>query len=37
MRGYSEERQAILKEVAQLRMYAGAKRWIGSAGVKPPR
>jgi hypothetical protein len=25
------ERQAILKEIAQLRMYAEAKRWIRSA------
>ena len=25
-----EERQAILIEIAQLRSYADAKRWIGS-------
>ena len=25
------ERQAILKEIAQLRMYAQSKRWIRSA------
>jgi hypothetical protein len=29
------ERQTILKEVAQLRMYADAKRWIDSPGLKP--
>jgi hypothetical protein len=29
------ERQAILKEIAQLRMYADAKRWIESPGLKP--
>jgi hypothetical protein len=29
------ERQAILKEIAQLRMYAEAKRWIESPGLKP--
>jgi hypothetical protein len=29
------ERQSILKEVAQLRMYAEAKRWIESPGLKP--
>ena len=29
------ERQAILKEIAQLRMYADAKRWIKSPGLKP--
>ena len=27
------ERQAILKEIAQLRMYTEAKRWIGSPGL----
>jgi hypothetical protein len=32
-----EPRQSILKEVAQLRMYAEAKRWIESPGVKPGR
>jgi hypothetical protein len=25
------ERQAVLKEIAQLRMYAESKRWIRSA------
>ena len=29
------ERQAILTEIAQLRMYAEAKRWIKSPGLKP--
>jgi hypothetical protein len=29
------ERQAILKEIAQLRMYAEAKRWTESPGLKP--
>ena len=29
------ERQAILKEIAQLRMYANAKRWIELPGLKP--
>ena len=29
------ERQDILKEIAQLRMYADAKRWIKSPGLKP--
>jgi hypothetical protein len=28
------ERLAILKEVAQLRIYADAKRWIESPGLK---
>jgi hypothetical protein len=32
-----EPRQSILKEVAQLRMYAEAKRWIESPGLKPGR
>jgi hypothetical protein len=31
----SEERQAILKEIARLRLYAEAKRWIESPGLKP--
>ena len=31
------ERQTILKEIAQRRMYAEAKRWIESAGLKPGR
>jgi hypothetical protein len=33
----SEERQAILKEIAQLSMYAEAKRWIESPGLRPGR
>ena len=33
----SEEREAILKEIAQLRMYADAKRWIQSPGLEPGR
>jgi hypothetical protein len=33
----SEERQAILKEIAQLRQYADMKRWIESPGLKPGR
>ena len=28
------ERHALLKEIAQLRMYADAKRWIASPGLK---
>jgi hypothetical protein len=32
-----ESRQSILKEIAQLRMYAEAKRWIESPGLKPGR
>jgi hypothetical protein len=32
-----EPRQSILKEIAQLRMYAEAKRWIESPGLKPGR
>ena len=31
------ERQAILTEIAQLRMYAKAKRWIESPGLRPGR
>ena len=27
-------RQAILQQIAQLRMYAVAKRWIESPGLK---
>jgi hypothetical protein len=30
-----DQRQTILKEVARLRMYADAKRWIASPGLKP--
>jgi len=33
----SEERQAILKEIALLRRYADMKRWIESPGLKPGR
>jgi hypothetical protein len=33
----SAERQVVLKEIAQLRMYADAKRWIDSPGLKPGR
>jgi hypothetical protein len=29
------ERQTILKEIAQLSVYADAKRWIASPGLKP--
>jgi hypothetical protein len=29
------ERQDIPKEIAQLRMYADAKRWIESPGLRP--
>jgi hypothetical protein len=29
------ERQHILKQIAQLRIYADAKRWIESPGLKP--
>ena len=32
-----EARQFILKEIDQLRMYADAKRWIESPGLKPGR
>ena len=32
-----EPRQSILKEIAQLRMYAEAKRWIETPGSKPGR
>jgi hypothetical protein len=33
------QRQAALKQIAQLRVYAEAKRWIEPAGVEahPPR
>ena len=30
----SEERQAILKEIAQLRQHANMKRWIESPGLQ---
>jgi hypothetical protein len=33
----SDERQAILKEIAQLRAYLEAKLWIESPGLKPGR
>lgn len=29
-------RQSVLKEVAQLRMYANIKRWAGSAPASDP-
>lgn len=29
------ERQTILNEIAQLRLYAEAKRWIESPGLRP--
>jgi hypothetical protein len=32
-----EPRQSVLKEIAQLRMYAEAKRWIESPGLKSGR
>jgi hypothetical protein len=32
-----ESRQSILKEIAQLRVYAEAKRWIEAPGLKPTR
>ena len=31
----SAARQEIMKEIAQLRLYAEAKRWIDSPGLKP--
>jgi hypothetical protein len=31
----SEERQTIMKEIARLRIYADAKRWMGLAVAKP--
>lgn len=33
----SDARQAVLKEIVQLRMYAGAKRWVETPGLKPAR
>ena len=33
----SAEHRAIMKEIAQLRVYAEAKRWITSPGLKPVR
>ena len=33
----SEERQAILREIARLRIYAEAKRWVELPGVKSGR
>jgi len=32
-----DDRQSIMKEIAQLRVYADAKRWIESPGLKPGR
>ena len=29
-----DQRQSILKEIAQLRMYAEAKRWTESSALK---
>jgi hypothetical protein len=29
-----EPRQSVLKEIAQLRLYAEAKRWVESPGLK---
>jgi hypothetical protein len=31
----SDEHRAIMKEIAQLRMYAEAKRWIASPRLQP--
>jgi hypothetical protein len=31
------DRQTRLKEIARLRIYAEAKRWIASPGLKPGR
>ena len=31
----SDEHRAIMKEIAQLRVYAEAKRWISSPGLQP--
>ena len=31
----ADERQAAMKEIAQLRMYCDAKRWIESPGLRP--
>ena len=32
----SEMHRAIMKEIAQLRVYAEAKRWLTSPGSKAP-
>jgi hypothetical protein len=32
-----DERRAIQQEIARLRLYADAKRWIESPGLKPAR
>jgi hypothetical protein len=32
-----EPLQSVLKEIMQLRMYADAKRWIESPGLRPGR
>ena len=29
------ERQAMLKDIAQLRVYSEAKRWMASPGLRP--
>lgn len=34
---HGEKRQSILKEVAQLRMYATAKRWTETPALKSAR
>lgn len=31
----SKEHRAIMKEIAQLRVYADAKRWFSSSSPKP--
>jgi hypothetical protein len=31
----TDEHRAIMKEIAQLRVYAEAKRWIASPGLQP--
>ena len=33
----SEEHRTILREIARLRIYAEAKRWVESPGLKPGR
>jgi hypothetical protein len=33
----SEEHRTIMKEIAQLRIYSEAKRWIASPGLLPGR
>jgi hypothetical protein len=31
----SDEHRALMKEIAQLRVYSEAKRWMASPGLKP--